>query len=120
MGGSAFPPACVGCGFYTLAQWAAQCYFRYAYDFGGYSLNIFVIAALTWSNNLFGLWAARLSCAMPRHTSFFAAGSRRSTTNSPLWIVTVVLPQVPTRAGPDRLGSKGGMPPVALYSGSLE
>src|SRR5271167_1445520 len=98
---------------------AAQCNLRYIYDFGGYSLNIFATAPLTWSSSLFLSRAARLSCAMPRHTNFFAAKSSRSTTNSPLWMVTVVLPYIPIRAGPARLGSKGGMPPVAPYRGSF-
>src|SRR5208337_2024453 len=118
--GIAFPPAWLNMGFIRWRERITQCYLRYAYDFGGYSLNIFVTALLTWSNSLFLLLAARLSCAMPRHTSFFAAKSIRSTTNSPLWMVTVVFPQVPTSAGPDRLGSKGGIPPVPIYSGSFE
>src|SRR5664280_151304 len=80
----------------------------------GYCLNILAIEPLTWLNSFLGSWAAKFCVAMPRHTSFFVLTSSRSTTNCPLWMVTVVLPHVPASAGPNALGSKGGMPPVAM------
>src|ERR1700689_64360 len=79
----------------------------------GYCLNIFTMASCTWLSSFSGL-VLRFCCDMPRHTSFLALALMRSTTNSAWWMVIGVLPQVPASAGPEKLGSKGGMPPVAL------